>query len=438
MAKNRLDQLIQQLESYPDVFVLDAIYEGDGLYSLKLQTPRHVYLDTGTFRDWIALVQDDIRHRQQSWHCPFCHHLLSHSDHTTPSHISCPKCPAQGWRIDRFPSDVPKLIYDQFCAAWTPAEAYQALMDQDSIFILKEDPDGTEFLWIHPSSLTTLSAAQEWPQESLNDPLPLSSEIPVYFDLNYNHVPNPETIPRTVDALLAELSSSPNDFFPYQLATCYTCRHVLPISGPSLDEPKYFCQYPLTSLESLIEREMVAYAAIDVDRQSLGQLAINQLCNLILDHALQPFPAINDDAFEGYIAPLNHFHSPVCSRYHENPEALEFDDLMTVPVTLPVTFNVVNVAKIQQQKRLATAQKLLPQTIERLTALKRDPEMHRLMTRRITIANLNGPEAQAVIAFMHQHIPDDLVQSYLVQYLKRFFNLSNAAWNAIVQSLRQS
>ncbi len=103
-----------------------------------------------------------------------------------------------------------------------------------------------------------------------------------------------------------------------------------------------------------------------------------------MDHALQGFPAIDPDKLEGYIAPLNVFHSPICARYQENPETLEFDDLMSIPVTLPVTFGVVNPAKRQRRRRLQYATTPLRQTIQRLTALNRDPDAHRLVSLRIS------------------------------------------------------
>ena len=439
MSHNRLTQLLKQLESYPDVVVLDAVYEGDGLYSLKLQTPRNVYLDTGTFREWIDLAQGDIRQSQQPWYCPFCHHQLPHPDHAPDSPLSCPGCSALGWRIDRFPSDVPQMIYDQFCARWAPAQAYQALIRQNSVFILQETPHGSEFLWIDPPSLKTMPAAEEWPQEAPGCASNPSSpcELPVYLDLNWTDIPEPDAIPHTVDELQAELSSSTH-LSPYQLPTCFTCRHVLTVPGPSFDGWEYFCQHPLTHLQPFIEQDMIGYASINLSHQSLGQRAANQLQNLLLDHVLQYFSAIDDDALEGYVPSLNLFHSPICSQYHENPDALDFDDLMKVPVTLPVTFGVVNVAKHQQQKRLENAQKLLSQTIQRFTTLNRDPDAHRLMTLRITKTNLESLDARSVIDFMREHIPRDLLLTPYVQNLKRFFNVSNAAWIDLIESLSQN
>lgn len=81
------------------------MYEGHGYDSLKRQTLRAAYLDTGTFRDRSAVVQDDIRHRRQPWKCPFCHQHLTDQD--TARHIQCSECRAQGWFIDSHPSDVP-------------------------------------------------------------------------------------------------------------------------------------------------------------------------------------------------------------------------------------------------------------------------------------------------------------------------------------------
>ncbi|POB11687.1 hypothetical protein CO251_03720 [Sulfobacillus sp. hq2] len=148
------------------------------------------------------------------------------------------------------------------------------------------------------------------------------------------------------------------------MPTCFTCRHVLTVPGPSFDGRKYCCQHPLTHLQPFIEQDMIGYASINISSHSLGQPTANQLQNLLLGDALQPFPAINNNEFEGYIASLNYFHSPICSQYRENPDTLDFD-LMKVPVTLSATFDVVNVAQHQQRKRMEEAQILLVQTIVR-------------------------------------------------------------------------
>jgi len=426
---SKLETLIQQLESYPGVFIIDAASDGHGFYSLKIETPRGVYLDTATAEEWLTLVKDDLHHSQRPWHCPFCHRRLTDSESALD--IICPGFSAQGWLIHVYPSNVPQMIYEQFFATWSPAQAYQALSRKNPPFILQETPHGREFLWIDPPSLNTMPDADEWPRTVVATPDSSSScDLPVYLAMD--EADSADSLPETLDALQTSLASS-SDLSPYQLPTCLTCRHILTVPGSSFDLPKYFCQYPLTHLEPLIERDMVGYAPIDLGRHSIGQLAENQLHNLILDHALNPFPVITDE-FEGYVTELNRFHGPICPRYAENPEALELDELTKIPLTMTMTFNVINAAKKRDKKSPERAQTLLAPTIDRLTALKRDPNTP--MMTRITKTNLASPEAQSVVAFMREHIPRDLVLSPYVHHLKRFFHVSNAAWQDIIASLR--
>jgi hypothetical protein len=61
-----------------------------------------------------------------------------------------------------------------------------------------------------------------------------------------------------------------------------------------------------------------------------------------------------------------------------------------------------------------------------------------LITKRITKTNLESLDARSVIDFMREHIPRDLLLTPYVQNLKRFFNVSNAAWIDLIESLSQN
>ncbi len=175
---------------------------------------------------------------------------------------------------------------------------------------------------------------------------------------------------------------------------------------------------------------------MDVGHQSVGELAEQQLRGLILDRALALFPGI-DDTQEGYVAALDRFHGPLCSRYAEDPAALERHHLARSPHTLSVTFGVVNWARRQHQYRLARAESLLQDTAERLAALRRNPDAHRLMTRRVTQPTLDSPEAADVITLIRTTIPADLVRLGLADSLQRFLNVSHGAWRTLLESWRR-
>lgn len=435
VSKNRLPALTQQLEQFPGVFVLDAVYEGQGLYSLKIETPRHTYLDTGTFAEWVSLIQDDLHHAQKPWTCPFCHQRLTEANGSQSPAVSC-ACRAQGWLVDSTPSDVPNALYHTFISEWTSAQAFTALTLEDRWMIVQESPEGQDFLWIHPDRLSSMSEASEWPAEAPqyeNLPKFGTVSLPVYWDDELAS----ESAPQTLKALSRHNTTAGYDD-PVRLPTCKTCQYVLEVSSDSgfFDNSVRWCSYPHTTLSSRLEQGNIAYIPLDYARHSVGQHAAYRLHNLILDHALMEFPNINEDEFEGYIQLSQKFYGPICSRYTENPNMVELYEWQRLPVTIPVTFGLVNLAKRDHQQRVQHAADELRHTIEFLKSQQSDPAVHRLMTTRVTQDTRTGPAGQALTTYIRQVVPDIVIQSPYVHELKRFFNVSHAAWNAMLRSLK--
>jgi hypothetical protein len=82
-SDDKATELWEQLESMGDVEVRELYYEGKhgkkDIFSFKISTPIHNYLDTGSSEDIIELIQNDIKMATHA-SCPACNREVNYGE----------------------------------------------------------------------------------------------------------------------------------------------------------------------------------------------------------------------------------------------------------------------------------------------------------------------------------------------------------------------
>lgn len=436
-----LDALIAYLETFPHVVVIDGVYEGRGLFTLKIQTARHVYLDTGPAADWIALIRQDAHTAQQPLRCPFCSTVLDPKPNVL---ISCPACHAVGWIIDGLPHDVASQIFGRFFTALSPAQALMAWSDVETWLISAETPDGAQTLWVWPAALHDIAPYAGWPDAMApNGKSNLTTQrLPLLISGDCVDIED--------TTVLAELND-PEKFFcsvrdsrhpsreypgPYRWPTCHTCRYRVAVSHSQyVGADDYYCGYPKTQIVALVHD-----VAPMIRDKRWGGTSVEEtqdiLLNRLLNAALAGFLRITEDQHEGYEPTTQTFFGPVCPNYVPDPEELELRDEHLLPLVIPITFGVVNWPRAHQQDMIRQANDACQRALQRLTALQQDAQAGPILRQRITRENIRSAEGQTLKSLLQSTIDPAALYSPHVGNLKQFLNISHAAWDDMLRELR--
>ena len=432
-AKEKIESLTKCLEDmHPDVYVIDADYHGNGVFSLKIQTPVTVYLSSGTEADWVRQIKADIKAVEDAA-CPFCGTKVKMD--IAPEQPGCRKCKAKNSHDPK--SLLTTLGYD----CLSPDEALHVLANMGDFF----RENSARHLWWGRTA-TDLAEAAGSMLSSVTGPDDSASEgeLPLLVDTDVTPRENIDAMRSTtsVDEVVRIAQNCEEGCL--SLPNCRFCVHAVDVTDNSDAiigvETSYWynatsmCVYPLNGAE-LKDAHPNAF---DFEPEKIRGYRTNEdgiLKNVLVSQVLSDLSEVNDRCrgLEAKAEEPFGFFGPICRNFELNENHPDIGYIYErLAVKVPVRYGIVD-AERERQERVARivheeALRIRKETEATIRALREDPQNLAVMKARIEKRNLNGSEAKSLVTLMAEHLPmESCLRGDVFSQFPWAFDLSNSA-----------
>ncbi|KPQ41354.1 MAG: hypothetical protein MPEBLZ_04092 [Candidatus Methanoperedens nitroreducens] len=393
---DKATELWEHLESMGDVEIRELSYEGrhgkKDIFSFKISTPIHTYLDTGSREDIIELVENDIKMAAHV-SCPACNREINYEEMDGFGNMVSP-C---GSLLSSIPTNFAKFSTELVMEKYGLQGIYTVLSYWDDLYLPDYDTD-CDWLLIEkmrlkeiPSVAVTIAK----PQTSLRT---CTKRIPVFGSWEEDH---------NINGLYDNFIKGTADDEYFCAPRCCHCKYCIEVHDYAyFSDNAYFCAYPVKNndFEDKIGIEL------SFDDEELRRYQENPegiIKNAFMWAFLSDMKAVDRQTrdLEAKLSlPFNKFHGPICSEFDLNLEHMDLEDNggpFRIVGEVDIVFGLPNIEEIKKEITLNEKRAKIKNLTDKAHALMNsDPNVAEMNRVRIEMNNINSDQALPLIRYL--------------------------------------
>ncbi len=421
-------ELWEHLESMGDIEVRELYYEGrygkKDIFSFKISTPIHTYLDTSSREDIIELIQNDIR-TAVSASCPVCNREINYEEMDNFGNMVSP-C---GSLISSIPTNFAKFSTKLVMEKYGLQGIYTVLSCWDDLYYHDYD---TDYDWL----LIEMMRLKEIPSVAVTIAKPQISSrtctkrIPVFG--SWEEDPD-------INSLYDKFIRGTTDDKYFCAPLCSHCKYCIEVHDYAyFSNDAYFCIYPVENndFENRIGIEL------SFDDEELRRYQENPkgiIKNAFMRAFLSDMKAVDRQTrdIEGKLSlPFNKFHGPICSEFDLNLEHIDLEDNggpFRIVGEVNIVFGLQNLEEIKKEIALSEKRAKIKNLTDKACALmSSDPDIKEINKVKIEMNNINSVQFLPLVRYLASNFTLDELN--LAKAEGTFpLNTSHKAYKKVIQ-----
>jgi hypothetical protein len=376
--------LWEELESIGDIEVREMHYEGKyhgkDIFSFKICTPLHTYIDLASKEEIIELVQSDLETAAHA-SCPACKQIINYEDRDNFGNMICPCGSIMGVIPDNFADFSTELVTGTYglegiytvLSCWDDLYYYDSQTDYDWLLIEKMK------LKELPSIAVTISKPQ----------------ISTHACTIHVHVFGSWEDTDDINGLYDKFSNVGADDTYFSVPSCYHCKYCIEVEDYGrFSNNSYFCAHPVKKNDFM---EKIGIELSFDTEQLKGYQKNNEgiIKNAFMWSLLSEMKAVDRQTrdLEGkLLSPFNKFHGPICPEFNLDLKHFDLEDNggpFRIVGEVDVVFGLANIEEIEKEMVEKENKIKLKNLIEKAhTLMQNDPYANKLFQTRIEMGNL--------------------------------------------------
>jgi len=418
--------LWKELEAMGDIEVRELQYEGShgkkDIFSFKIITPIHNYLDTGSKEDIIELVKNDIKTAASAF-CPECKQQVNYEDRDCLGIMISP-C---GSLMGSIPANFARFSTQFVQEKYGFQGIYSVLSNWENLY--HHDYD-TEYDWL----LLEKMKLEKIPSVAVTIAKPLTStstctkRIPIFGSWEED-----DDIKGLYDTFIEDAA----DDRYFSAPNCHHCKYCLEVKdNGSLFDNSYFCVYPVEKNDYNIGIELsFEIETLKGYREDHEGIIKNAFMRALLSD-MKGVDSLTRD-LEGKLSPpFNKFHGPICPEFDIDLEHLDLEDNggpFRIVGEVDIVFGFPNLEEINNEIIINERKVKIKNLIDKVHALiDSDPNVAEMNMVKIEINNINSTQAHSLIRYLASNFTLDELQLAKTECTLPI-NTSNKAYGKVIE-----
>jgi hypothetical protein len=418
--------LWEELEAMGDIGVRELIYEGrhgkKDIFSFKISTPLHTYLDTGSKEDIIELVKNDIKTATSAF-CPACKQKVNYEDRDGPGNMISPCGSLMGSIPANFASFSTQFVQEKYGFQGI----YSVLSNWENLYHHDHD---TEYDWLLlekmklkkiPSVAMTLAKPSMSPRIS-------TKRIPVFGSWEEDD---------DINSLYNKFIKNEAEDMYFSAPKCTHCKYCLEVYDCGrFSDHSHFCVYPVEKKDYNIgielSFEIETLKGYREDHEGI-------IKNAFMWELLSDMKGVDCQTrdLEGKLSPpFNKFDGPICLEFDIDLKHMDLEDNggpFRIMGEVDIVFGHPNLEEIENEIIRNERKVKIKNLNDKAHALMdSDPNVEKMNMVKIEMNDIHSNQAHSLIRYLASNFTLDELHLAITE-CKLPINTSNKAYGKVIE-----
>jgi hypothetical protein len=426
---DKASELWEQLESMGDVEVRELHYEGrhgkKDIFSFKISTPIHTYLDTGSRGDIIKLVQNDIKNATHA-SCPACNREVNYGERDGLGNMISP-C---GSLLGSIPTNFAKFSTELIMEKYGLQGIYTVLACWDGLYYNDDDTD-YDWLLIEKMKLQEIPSVAVAIAKPQSSPRTCTKRIPVFGSWEEDD---------DINGLYDKFIKGTADDKYFSAPRCSHCKYCIEVHDYAyFSNDVYFCVYPAKN-NDFEDKIGIELSFDDEELRRYQESPEGIIKNAFMWVFLSDLKAVDRQTrdLEAKISPpFNKFHGPICPEFDLDMKNIDLEDNggpFRIVGEADIVFGLPNLEEIQKEIAENDRRIRVQDLKEKVHALvDSDPNVADLFHLRIEMGNVHSAQVRPLIQYLASNFSlDELQLAMTVEHMLPI-DTSHKAYTKVIQ-----